>query len=171
MKELKAILDWCKLRVVLKSKTTLSNTSICIPKDLRPSVVSEIECEFCIEYYHGEYVTLESKTWTAISQIITQEQLSKSSCATLQPLVIPLWFRCPDLCHRNVFTRAERNLFNNETSAIFKEKHYSSTATLTWHALEIRSCLGLYLLLTVTTSFLFMTRIWYTSHCLQRYLR
>ena len=56
MKELKAILDWCKLRVVLKSKTTLSNTSICIPKDLRPSVVSEIECEFCIEYYHGEYV-------------------------------------------------------------------------------------------------------------------
>ena len=115
--------------------------------------------------------TLESKTWTAISQIITREQLSKSSCAILQPLVIPLWFRCPDLCHRNVFTRAERNLFNNETSAIFKEKHYSSTATLTWHALEIRSCLGLYLLLTVTTSFLFMTRIWYTSHCLQRYLR
>ena len=56
MKELKAILDWCKLRVVLKSKTTLSNTSICIPKDLRPSVVFEIECEFCIEYYHGEYV-------------------------------------------------------------------------------------------------------------------
>ena len=56
-KSLKKILNYCKLQIVFKNKTTLGNNfhfKDQIPKDLTSGVVYKFQCGLCNESYYGE---------------------------------------------------------------------------------------------------------------------
>ena len=56
-KSLKNILNFCKLQIVFKNKTTLGNNfhfKDQIPKDLFSCVVYKFQCGLCNEFYYGE---------------------------------------------------------------------------------------------------------------------
>ena len=89
-KSLKNILNCCKLKIVFKNKTRLSNNfhfKDRIPNDLTSGVVHKFECGLCNESYYGECVRqLNVRTGEHIGiSPFTENKLSLR--AALQPII------------------------------------------------------------------------------------